>query len=157
MNFVDQKLYDATKVYVLIVDDTFTRFSPAIEPRRRWRGSDVVDVLERISRQHGLPRSIRIDQGPEFISKNLELWVYRRGVIVDFSRPDKPTDNAYIESPHGEFRMQCLNVHLFTSLDEMRRICEAWRRDYNEVRPHSATVNMPPVSEMSCSDPRGPA
>ena len=77
----------------------------------------------------GFPRSIRVDQGPEFISKDLDLWAYRRGVILDFSRPGKPTDNAFIESLNGKFRAECLNAHWFTSLDEMCRICEDWRRD----------------------------
>jgi putative transposase len=157
MDFVHDQLFDATKVRVLTVVDAFTRFSPAIEPRRSWRGSDVVAVLDRISRQHGFPRTIRVDQGPEFISKDLDLWAYRRGVILDFSRPGKPTDNAYIESLNGKFRAECLNVHWFTSLDEMRRICEDWRRDYNEVRPHSAIGNKPPMSLMNCSGSHGPA
>jgi putative transposase len=61
-----------------------------------------------------------------------------RGVTLDFSRPGKPTDNAFIESLNGKFRAECLNANWFMSLDEARRKCEAWRRDYNEVRPHSA-------------------
>jgi len=156
-DFVHDQLFDATRVRALTVVDAFTRISPAIEPRRSSRGSDVVDVLERISRQQGFPRTIRIDQGPEFISKDLDLWAYRRGVILNFSRPGKPTDNAYIESLNGKFRMECLNAHWFTSLDEMRRICEDWRRDYNEVRPHSAIGNKPPISLKNCSGPHGPA
>lgn len=66
-------------------------------------------------------------------------------------------DNAYIESLNGKFRAECLNVHWFTSLDEMRRICEDWRRDYNEVRPHSAIGNKPPMSLMDCPGSYGPA
>jgi putative transposase len=157
MDFVHDQLFDATKVRVLTILDAFTRFSPVIEPRFTWRGSCVVEALERACRQHGFPRTIRVDQGPEFISKDLDLWAYRRGVILDFSRPGKPTDNAYIESLNGKFRAECLNVHWFTSLDEMHRICEDWRRDYNEVRPHSAIGNKPPMSLMNCSGPHGPA
>jgi putative transposase len=156
MDFVHDQLFDATKVRVLTILDTFTKFSPAIEPRFNWRGTGVVEVLERICKQVGFPRAIRVDQGPEFISKDLDLWAYRRGVILDFSRPGKPTDNAFIESLNGKFRAECLNVHWFTSLDEMRRICEDWRRDYNEVRPHSAIGNKPPMSLMNSSGAHGP-
>jgi putative transposase len=156
MDFVHDQLFDATKVRVLTILDTFTKYAPAIEPRFNWRGTGVVEVLERVCKDIGFPRSIRVDQGPEFISKDLDLWAYRRGVILDFSRPGKPTDNAFIESLNGKFRAECLNAHWFTSLDEMRRICEDWRRDYNEVRPHSAIGNKPPMALMNCSEAHGP-
>ena len=156
MDFVHDQLFDATKVRVLMVIDTFTKFSPAIEARFNWRGTGVVEVLERVCRNLGYPKSIRVDQGPEFISKDLDLWAYRRGVILDFSRPGKPTDNAFIESLNGKFRAECLNAHWFMTLDEMRRICEEWRRDYNEVRPHSAIGNKPPISLVNCSGQHGP-
>ena len=84
--------------------------------------------------------------GPEFISKELDLWAFMRGVTLDFSRPGKPTDNAFIESLNGKFRAECLNANWFLSLDEARRKCEAWRRDYNEVRPHSAIGNQVPAT-----------
>ncbi len=156
MDFVHDQLFDGRKTRVLTIVDAFTRYSPAIEPQFNWRGTGVVDVLDRVCRETGFPRTIRVDQGPEFISKDLDLWAYRRGVVLDFSRPGKPTDNAFIESLNGKFRAECLNAHWFTSLDEMRRICEDWRRDYNEVRPHSAIGNKPPISLMNCSEAHGP-
>jgi putative transposase len=73
----------------------------------------------------------------------LDLWAYQRNVTLDFSRPGKPTDNAFIESFNGKFRSECLNAHWFMSLDDARRKCEAWRRDYNEERPHSASATNP--------------
>jgi putative transposase len=91
------------------------------------------------------PRTIRVDNGPEFVSKELDLWAYMKGVTLDFSRPGKPTDNAFIESFNGKFRAECLNANWFLSLDEARAKCEAWRRDYNEVRPHSAIGNKTPI------------
>ena len=84
--------------------------------------------------------------GPEFISRQLDLWAFMRGVTLDFSRPGKPTDNAFIESLNGKFRAECLNANWFLSLDEARQKCEAWRRDYNEVRPHSALGNEVPAA-----------
>jgi len=111
--------------------DAFTRYSPVIEARFNWRGATVADVLERVCKEVGYPRTIRVDQGPEFISKDLDLWAYRRGVVLDFSRPGKPTDNAYIESLNGKFRAECLNAHWFTSIEEIDLSPEAhpngWR------------------------------
>ena len=126
---------------MLTIVDTFSRFSPAVEPRFNFRGADVVEVLEEVGRQVGFPTTIRVDQGTEFVSRDLDLWAYQRGVTLDFSRPGKPTDNAFIESFNGKFRAECLNAHWFMSLDDARRKCEAWRRDYNEERPHSAIGN----------------
>ena len=77
--------------------DTFSRFSPALEPRFSFRGADVVAVLERVGRQVGLPATIRVDQGTEFVSRDLDLWAYQRGVTLDFSRPGKPTDTDVVE------------------------------------------------------------
>jgi putative transposase len=138
MDFVHDQLFDGRKIRALTIIDTFTRLSPAIDVRQNYRGSDVVTTLERATTQDGLPKTIRVDNGPEFVSKELDLWAFMRGVTLDFSRPGKPTDNAYIESFNGKFRAECLNANWFLSLDEARQKCEAWRRDYNDVRPHSS-------------------
>jgi len=127
------------------IGDTFSRFSPATEVRFNFRGADVVQVLERVGRQVGFPAAIRVDQGSEFVSRDLDLWAYQRNVTLDVSRPGKPTDNAFIESFNGKFRSERLNAHWFMSLDDAQRKCEAWRRDYNEVRPHSAIGNRTPI------------
>jgi transposase InsO family protein len=79
------------------------------------------------------------------VNEGGQAWAYMKGVTLDFSRPGKPTDNAFIESFNGKFRVECLNAHWFLSLDEAQRKCEAWRRDYNEVRPHSAIGNKTPI------------
>lgn len=86
-----------------------------------------------------------IANGPEFVSKDLDLWAYMNGVTLDFSRPGKPTDNAFIESFNGKVRSECLNTSWFLSLEEAQSKCEAWREDYNEVRPHSAIGNKAPI------------
>jgi putative transposase len=138
MDFVHDQLFDGRKIRALTIVDTFTRLSPAIDVRQNYRGADVVATLERAAADAGLPKTIRVDNGPEFVSKELDLWAFIRGVTLDFSRPGKPTDNAYIESFNGKFRTECLNTNWFLSLDEAREKCEAWRRDYNDVRPHSS-------------------
>jgi putative transposase len=85
------------------------------------------------------------EDGPEFISKHLDLWAYQYKVILDFSRPGKPTENALIESYNGRIRTECLNANWFLSLADTQSKCEARRRDYNEVRPHSFLGNQTPM------------
>lgn len=121
-----------------------------------FRAPDVAEVLERVCGGVGYPASIRVDQGSEFISRDLDLWAYTHGVTLDFSRAGKPTDNAFIESFNGKFRAECLNQHWFMSLDDAVRKCEAWRRDYNKVRPHSAIGNKTPISLVNRLVAHGP-
>jgi putative transposase len=106
MDFVHDQLFDGRKIRILTIVDTFTRLSPATDVRQHFRGCDVVDTLERVIRESGCPKTIRLDNGPEFISKQLDLWAFMHGVTLDFSRPGKPTDNAFIESRNGKFRTE---------------------------------------------------
>jgi len=114
-------------------------------PRLTFRGADVVEVLERVWREVGLPSAIRVDQGTEFVSRDLDLWAYQRGVTLDFSRPGKPTDNAFIEAFNGCFRVECRNAHWFLSLADPREKMEDWCKYYNEERPHGSIGQMPPI------------
>jgi putative transposase len=106
-----------------------------------------VEVLERVGRQGGFPATIRVDQGTEFVSRDLDLWAYQRGVTLDFSRPGKPTDNAFIEAFNGRFRAECLNAHWFLSLADAQKKLEDWRKYYNEERPHGAIGQKTPIAE----------
>ncbi len=157
MDFVHDQLATGRKIRVLPIVDTFSRFSPAVDPRFSYRGEDVVLTLERVCKAVGYPAAIRVDQGSEFISRDLDLWAYQKGVVLDFSRPGKPTDNSFIESFNGKFRAECLNTHWFMNLDDARSKMEEWRKDYNEVRPHSAIGNKPPISLLNGSSAPPPA
>jgi len=145
MDFVHDQLATGHKLRVLTIVDIFSRFSPALEPRLTFRGTDVVATLDRVCNEVGFPATIRVDQGSEFVSRDLDLWAYQRGVTLDFSRPGKPTDNAYIEAFNGRFRAECLNAHWFLSLADAQKKVEDWRRYYNEERPHGAIGNRPPI------------
>ena len=92
--------------------------------------------------ERGCPQSIRVDNGPEFISKSLDLWAYWNDVILDFSRPGKPTDNVFIESVNGTVRVECLDQHWFLPLEDAQEKLEAWRHDNNSDRPHSILENL---------------
>jgi putative transposase len=104
MDFVHDQLATGPKLRILTIVDTFSRFSPAVVPKRRFRAPAVVEVLERVCGEIGYPASIRVDQGSAFVSRELDLRAYMKGVVLDFSRPGKPTDNAFIESFNGKLR-----------------------------------------------------
>ena len=145
MDFVHDQLAMGKKIRVLTVVDIFSKFSPIIDPRFSYRAADVVMALEKVCCEVGYPRTIRVDQGSEFVSRDLDLWAYANNVILDFSRPGKPTDNAFIEAFNSKVRSECLNAHWFMSLDDARSKLEDWRRYYNEERPHSGIGQMTPI------------
>ena len=110
----------------LTVVDIYTRECLAIESALRLRGEDV--ALKRIKIQRGVPKFLHCDNGSEFSSQAMDLWTYQNGVRMAFSRPGKPTDNAFVESFNGTFRAECLDAHWFMSLTQTRQIVETWRR-----------------------------
>jgi len=116
MDFVHDQLATGKKIRVLTVVDTFSRFSPVIDPRFNYRGEDVVRMLDKTCALVGYPKAIQVDQGSEFVSRDLDLWAYQHNVVLDFSRPGKPTDNAFIEAFNGRLRAECLNAHWFLTL-----------------------------------------
>jgi putative transposase len=156
MDFVHDQLATGRKIRVLTIVDTFSRYAPALDARFSYRGEDVVATLEQVCRQVGYPKTIRVDQGSEFVSRDLDLWAYQHAVELDFSRPGKPTDNAFIEAFNGRFRAECLNAHWFLSLADAQEKMEAWRRHYNEDRPHGAIGYKVPIALMKSDGAAGP-
>jgi putative transposase len=146
MDFIRDQLATGRKIRVLTVVDTFSRYSPVTDPRFSYRAEDVVAALERACAVLGYPKTIRVDQGTEFVSRDLDLWAYAKGVTLDFSRPGKPTDNAFAEAFNGRVRAECLNAHWFLTLADAGEKLEAWRRCDNEDRPHWAIGQKPPIT-----------
>jgi putative transposase len=144
MDFVSDSLFSGHRFRALTVVDNFSRECLDIAVDKSIKGDHVVSVLDSLKTARGLPKSIRLDNGPEFISKALDKWAYENGVVLDFSRPGKPTDNAFVESFNGSLRDECLSVNWFLSLEDARSKIEAWRLDYNVFRPHSSLDNMTP-------------
>ena len=138
MDFASDSLFNGRRFRALTVVDIFSRECLGIEVDQGIKGEDVVNMLDYIKSLRGVPRVIRCDNGPEFVSKVLDRWAYENKVTLDFSRPGKPTDNAFAESFIGSFRDECLNANWFLSLEDARDKIEAWRVDYNEYRPHSS-------------------
>jgi putative transposase len=146
LDFMSDTLADGRGFRTLNVVDDATRECLAIEVDTSLPGARVGRVLDRIASQRGLPQRIVLDNGPECTSKALDLWAYDNRVELAFIRPGKPIENAFVESFNGRFRDECLNLHWFTTLADARRHIEAWRLDYNHVRPHSSLGYLPPAA-----------
>jgi putative transposase len=137
-------LADGRKSRVLTVLDVYTRECLAIRVEARSSSEQVAKVLGGLAYLRGAPQALRVDNGPEFTGRMLDLWAHLNGVTLDFSRPGKPTDNGFIESFNGRVREECLNQSYFTSLEDAREKLESWRTEYNERRPHSALGYLAP-------------
>jgi len=144
MDFVYDALADGRQFRVLTVVDQWSRESPVLEVATAMSGHTIAAALDRVLGRGTAPRSITVDHGTEFTSRALEDWAYARGVQLDFIRPGKPVEHAFIESFNGRLRDECLNVHQFLSLDDARQKIETWRRDYNEARPHGSLGRLTP-------------
>ena len=141
---MSDQLSDGRWLRVLTIVDNFTRESLATEVDSKFSGHAVSAILSRIAARRGYPKTIRVDNGPEFTSRALDQWAYLNKVELDFSRPGKPTDNAFIESFNGKLRTECLTQHWFTSVSDAKLKIEEWRRDYNEARPHESLGYLAP-------------
>jgi putative transposase len=154
MDFVIDQLQDGTRFRALTIVDVYTREAVAIEAGQSLKGDDVVRTLNRLKLDRGVPKVLFCDNGSEFTSQAMDLWAYRHRTKIDFSRPGKPTDNAFVESFNGTFRCECLDTHWFMDLKEARNLIEIWRREYNESRPHRSLGDRTPsefASEIAAS------
>lgn len=138
MDFVSDALANGRRIKVLTIVDDFSKEAVDLVADFGISGNYVTRVLDQAARFRGYPKAIRTDQGPEFTGSALDQWAYRHGVQLKLIQAGKPTQNAFIESFNGRFRDECLNDHWFTTLPEARTLISAWRRDYNQHRPHSA-------------------
>jgi putative transposase len=157
LDFVHDQLSNGQKFRALTVVDVFSRESLAIEVGQQLRGEHVVEVLNRLVRQRGAPRYLFADNGAEFTGHLVDLWAYHHGTRIDFSRPGRPTDNAFIETFNGSLRDECLNLHWFATMAEAKAVIEAWRQDYNESRPHMALGHRTPQEYLLGTDLSGSA
>jgi len=155
MDFTHDNLASGRKFRTLNLMDGYTREAPRIEVDTSLPSLRVVRMLEEVARERGYPEAIQVDNGPEFISRGVDQWAFEHGVELHFIEPGKPTQNACIESFNGKFRDECLNENWFLTLPEAREKIEAWRRDYNQVRPHSALGYQTPEEFAAQAAARG--
>lgn len=145
MDFIHDQLSGGRRFRCLTLIDDFTRQCLAIEVDTSLGGDRVVQVLQRLAREIGLPKSITTDNGPEFTGRALHLWAQANGAHLNHIQPGKPTQNAFIESFNGTFRDDCLNQHWFDTIAQAQLLIEHWRKnDYNQFRSHSSIGRIPP-------------
>lgn len=146
IDFMHDSLWDGRTYRLLNILDDYNREIVAIETDTSLPALRVIRVLERLKESRGLPVMIRVDNGPEFISRKLDLWCKDNKVRLVFIQPGKPTQNAYIERCNKSIREELLNAWVFKSLDEVREKVEEWRWDYNHLRPHTALKHKSPIN-----------
>lgn len=152
MDFVSDQLSFGKRVRGLTVIDVFSKINHALQFDVSLTGFKVIQILERAGEFVELPEFITVDNGPEFICLALDKWAYQKGIKLHFSRPGKPTDNAYIESFNGKLRDEFLNMHWFLSLEDLQRKAWDWRDEYNNQRPHSSLEMMTPKEFLESVD-----
>jgi putative transposase len=138
IDFMSDSLWDGRSYRLLNVMDDYNREVLSIEADTSLPTLRVIRVLKRLKEYRGLPQMIRVDNGPEFISAKLDMWCKEHKVQLVFIQPGKPTQNAYVERCNGNIRKELLSAYVFKSLDEVRKMTEDWRNDYNQNRPHAA-------------------
>ena len=146
-DFVMVRTSDGRSFRILAILDEYTRECLAILVKRRISSQDVIDQLFQLFIFRGIPEHIRSDNGPEFTSKAIRRWLSRLGVKTLFIEPGSPWENGYIESFNGKLRDELLNREIFTTLAEAKILIEQWRKEYNQIRPHSALNYRPPAPE----------
>ncbi len=146
-DFVTDRTADGRAFRILNIIDEYTRECLAILVKRRITSQDVVDQLFQLIIFRGIPEHIRSDNGPEFTAKAVRKWLNRLGVKTLFIEPGSPWENGYIESFNGKMGDELFNREIFTTLIEANVLIDQWRREYNQIRPHSSLGYRPPAPE----------
>ena len=151
-DFVSCRTHDGRPVRMITVIDEFSRECLAIRAARRMQSDHVLELLGELFTMKGVPEHIRSDNGPEFTAKAVRSWLPRVGVQTLFIEPGSPWENGYCESFNGKLRDELLNGEIFYSLKEVQILTESWRRQYNQVRPHSSLGYRPPAPQVIKTD-----
>ena len=146
-DFVAARTADGRPLRILTILDEYTRNCLSIVAQRQIRSQDVINELTDLFLIRGIPEYIRSDNGPEFAAKAVRDWLNRLGVKPLFIELGSPWENGYIESFNGKLRDELLNREIFTTLLEAKVLIENWRREYNQIRPHSSLRYRPPAPE----------
>ena len=146
-DFVMARTSDGRSFRILTMIDEYSRECLALLVNRSITSQGVIDQLFNLFLLRGIPEHIRSDNGTEFTASEIRKWLGHLGVKALFIEPGSPWENGYIESFNGKLRDELLNREIFTTLTEARVLIEEWRREYNQVRPHSALGYRPPAPE----------
>lgn len=149
MDFMCDSLVDGTRFRLLNIIDDYNRESLAIEIDTSLPAPRVIRTLEQLIERRSKPKSIRVDNGPEFISYRLQQWCDDKQIHLQFIQPGKPMQNGFIERNNGSLRKELLNAYLFYNLQEVRLMAQEWQQDYNHSRPHESLGNIPPAEYIN--------
>ena len=149
IDFVSDQLADGRRFRVLTAVDHVSRECVCLRAAQSLPSQAVTEVLDEAMDLYGQPEAITMDNGTEFACNHFDQWAYRRGIQLDFITPGRPVENGIIESFNGKLRDECLNLHWFESLADVRAEIEAWREEYNQVRPHSSLGNRAPAEYIA--------
>ena len=145
MDFMCDSLVDGRRFRLLNIIDDYNRESLAIEIDTSLPALRVIRALNQLIETRSKPKTIRVDNGPEFISDRLQQWCNDRGITLQFIQPGKPMQNGFVERNNGSLRKELLDADLFYSLQEVREMAWEWQRDYNCERPHESLGFIPPA------------
>jgi len=145
IDFMSDALTSGRKFRTLNVLDDFNRECLGIKISNCLPARCVIEYLDFISQFRGYPKKIRVDNGPEFIAKEFELWAEKRGIAILHIQPGKPAQNAYIERFNRTYREDVLDLYMFDSIEEVQKITDDWLDDYNKNRPHQSLNNLAPL------------
>ena len=146
-DFVKARTSNGKAFRILVIIDEFTRECLAMMVARKITSHDVIDQLFNLFVLRGIPEHIRSDNGTEFTARAIRGWLKRLNVRTLYIEPGSPWENGYVESFNGKLRDELLNMEVFTTLTEARVLIEGWRKEYNQVRPHSSLGYRPPAPE----------
>jgi len=148
MEWMYDELFNRKRIRVLTAVDTWSRICPIMYVTRSAIAQTVIEALQRVHGDFRLLHTIRVDQGCRFTPKKLDLWAYSNSITLDFSRPGKPADNAFVESFNASVRLESLGQNWFWDTEDAVQKMEEWRRECNEVRPRSEIADRPPINLM---------
>ncbi len=146
-DFIHERTRDGRALRMLTVLDEYTRECLALKVARSLKSGDVLEVLNDLFIRRGVPEHIRSDNGSEFTAATVRQWLSILEVKPLYIEPGSPWENGYVESFHGKFRDELLNMELFDTLWEAKVLIEQWRQEYNTFRPHSSLGYRPPAPE----------
>jgi putative transposase len=156
-DFVFDACANGQQLKCLTVIDEFSKESLAIDVDGSIRSGRVIDTLAKLISEHGAPKVLRSDNGPEFVSRALLKWALSQNLDMALIDPGKPWQNGTAESFNGKFRDECLSMEWFRNRTEAKVVIEQWRRHYNEIRPHSSLGNLTPLAfKKTCFLPTKP-
>lgn len=145
MDFMSDVLQNQRKFRVLNIIDDFNRKALCIEAAYSMPSAFVINELEKAIEENGIPAKIRVDNGPEFCSREFTEWCISKGITIQYTQPGKPMQNGYIERFNRTYRQDILDACLFKDLRQVSELTEEWMDDYNNHRPHESLGGKPPV------------